>query len=106
MSRSAEEERKLQMVIGAGILLVVTGGVVLLWFGWRHVPGPAGEFLGMVVGLMSTPFILESSFFVLGCMILLVIHLVRRRLEGDEFVSLEELEARGRSSSSVNRRPE
>jgi hypothetical protein len=93
------------MAVGAGILLAVTGGVVGLWFGWRHVPGPAGELLGMAVGLMSTPFILEFSFFLLGCAILLAIHLVRRRLEGDEFVSLDELESRDRPSAPAHRQP-
>lgn len=90
------ENRKLQMAVGAAILLAVTGGVLLLWFGWRHVPGRAGDFLGMLVGFLSTPFILEISFFLLGCAILTGVHMVRRGLEPDEFVSHLELEERER----------
>lgn len=93
------------MAVGAGILLGLTCTVVCLWFGWRHVPGPAGEFLGIMVGFMSTPFILETSFFLIGCAILLVIHTVRRRMDGDEFVTMEELEARQPTKHSHRRQP-
>ena len=104
MTPPAKDERKRQMVIGAGILLALTTTVVCLWFGWRHVPGPAGEFLGMMVGLMSTPFILETSFFLIGCAILLVIQAVRRRLDGDEFVTMDELESRAESGTPRHHR--
>jgi hypothetical protein len=94
MKLHADDERVRQVGIAAGILLAVACGVVLLWLGWMRVPGPIGEFLGMVVGIMSSPFFLEGSFVVLGVLIVMVINAVRRHRDGEDFVTAEQLDAR------------
>ncbi len=94
MTLRATDERVKQVAIAAGILLAVTGGVMGLWLGWRQVPGPLGEWLGMIVGIMSTPFFLEASFVVLGILIVMVLNAIRRGRDGDDFVTAEQLDAR------------
>lgn len=83
------DERMMQVATGVGILMllaVVVGAAVL---GWRFLPGLLGEWLGVMVGVISTPFFLEASFFVLGLMIVVAVNHWRQRRDGDEWVSLE-----------------
>jgi len=109
MTLRATDERVKQVAIAAGILLAVTGGVMALWLGWRQVPGPLGEWLGMIVGIMSTPFFLEASFVVLGILIVMVLNAIRRGRDGDDFVTAEQLDARdaaARPAPPAQRLPE
>lgn len=94
MTLRRDDERVKQVAIAIGILLAVACGVVGLWVGWMRVPGPLGEFIGMVVGIMSTPFFLEASFVILGVLILMIVNAVQRQRDGDEFLTLEQLQAR------------
>jgi hypothetical protein len=86
-----KDERVKQVLIAAALLAGLTGGAVALLLGWRTVPGVLGEWLGMVVGIMSTPFFLEASFVILGVLVVMVVNAVRRHREGDEFVALGDL---------------
>lgn len=101
MTLRGDDERVKQMAIAVGILLAVACGVVALWLGWMRIPGPVGEFLGMVVGIMSTPFFLEASFVIVGILILIVVNAIQRQREGDLFLTPEELEARDRGATRV-----
>jgi uncharacterized membrane protein len=94
MTLRGDDERVKQVAIAIGILLAVACGVVLLWLGWMRVPGPLGEFLGMIVGIMSSPFFLEASFVVVGVLIVMVLNAIRRHRDGDDFVSAAQLDAR------------
>jgi uncharacterized membrane protein len=94
MRLRGDDERVKQVAIAIGILLAVACGVVTLWLGWMHIPGPAGEFLGMIVGIMSTPFFLEASFVVVGVLIVMAVNAVRRHRDGEDFVTVEQLAAR------------
>jgi uncharacterized membrane protein len=94
MTLRGDDERVKQVAIAISILLAVACGVVVLWLGWMRVPGPLGEFLGMIVGIMSSPFFLEGSFVVLGVLIVMVINAVRRHRDGEDFVTAEQLDAR------------
>jgi len=103
MRVGTQDERVKQVVIAAAVLATVTCGVVALLLGWRKVPGVFGEWLGMLVGIMSTPFFLEASFVVLGVLLVLIIGAIRRHREGDDFVSLDELQ--DRDQASLNTKP-
>jgi uncharacterized membrane protein len=94
MRLRSDDERVKQVLIAMAILAAVACGVVTLWLGWMHIPGPAGEFLGMIVGIMSTPFFLEASFVVVGVLIVIVVNAVRRHRDGEDFVTVEQLAAR------------
>ena len=100
MTLRGTDERAKQVAIAVGILLAVACGVVGLWLGWMKVPGPVGEALGMVVGIISTPFFLEASFVIVGVLILMVVNAAQRQRDGDEFVSREQLAAREASADS------
>ena len=91
MAVPMKDERVKQVLIAAALLAGLTGGAVALLLGWRKVPGVLGEWLGMVVGIMSTPFFLEASFVILGVLVVMVVNAVRRHREGDEFVALDDL---------------
>lgn len=67
-----------------------------------RIPGPAGEFLGMVVGIMSTPFFLEASFVILGVLILMLVNAIQRQRDGDEFVSAEQLQTRENANPATS----
>lgn len=90
----SEEEfsRKKQVLIAASILGTIMFLAVSLIMGWRMVPGLLGEWLGVLAGLISTPFFLEGSFFVMGILIVTSLNSWRRAKEGDEFVYLEQVD--------------
>ncbi len=72
------------------MMLAILVPTVLI--GWRWLPGLLGEWVGTMVGLVSTPFILELSFAILGLTIVIAINHVRQKKEGDELVYLEQVE--------------
>lgn len=55
----------------------------------RFLPGVGGEFFGRLLGIISTPFLMEASFLVLGFVLVMTINLWRQRREGDEFVEVD-----------------
>jgi hypothetical protein len=93
-NRSDEgENRGRQLLAGAGILFALSALVVTFLMGWRYVPGWVGESLGTMAGIMSTPFFMEASFFILGLVIVIGLNTWRRHRAGDEFVTIETNEA-------------
>ena len=90
MTRTHDERVK-QVAIGASILMVLTVGVSGLLTGWRLLPGLLGEWVGTMIGIMTTPFFMEASFVILGLVIVIGLNLWRRHKDGDEFVYLEQV---------------
>lgn len=86
------DERAKQVAIGVVILTVIAAVTVTLHVSWRSLPGLLGEWVGIMVGLLSTPVFLEISFATLGLMIVLALNHWRQRKNGDEFVYLEQVE--------------
>lgn len=97
------DERVKPVLIALAILLGVSCGVVGLWLGWMHIPGPLGEFVGMVVGVMSTPFFLEASFVMVGILILMLVNAIQRQRDGDEFMTPEQLQDREAAAARSTR---
>lgn len=91
MAIPPKDERVKQVLIAAAVLAAMAAGIIALLLGWRRVPGVLGEWLGMIVGIMSTPFFLEASFVILGVLVVMVVNAVRRHREGDELVAPEAL---------------
>ena len=85
------DERWKQVVIGATILVVLTAGITAAMTGWRHLPGLLGEWVGTTVGIVCTPFFLETTFILLGLTTVMFINSWRRHKEGDECVYLEQV---------------
>jgi hypothetical protein len=92
MARTDEENRRKQIVGGISILVVLMVLVCGTIAGWRYLPGLLGEWIGMMIGVLTTPFFLEGSFLMLGLTIVLVLNIWRRNRDGDDFVDLVEMD--------------
>lgn len=92
MTRTSEENRSRQILVGALILLGVTLSICGALIGSRYQKGLFGEWVSMMVGIMTTPFFMEASFVILGLIIVISINTWRRRRDGDELVYLERVE--------------
>jgi hypothetical protein len=91
MSES-DRERAKQIAMGASILLALTLAVCGALVGRHYLPGLLGDWAGVMVGLITTPFILEASFIIIGLCVVMWINHCRERREGDEFVYLDQLD--------------
>lgn len=85
------DERVKQVGIAAAILITLTVVVTGLLLGWRFLPGLFGEWVGTIIGILTTPFFMEASFAILGLVIVVLLNNWRHQKDGDEFVYLEEV---------------
>jgi hypothetical protein len=83
-------EQRRQFVVAvmilAGVLLLAVG----MMLGWRWLPGFLGDYFRGIAGIVTTPFLLEAVFIILGLVIVIALNQWRAQREGDEFVYLEE----------------
>lgn len=79
-----------QVVVAAAILMSLGAVVCGVLVGWRHLPGVLGDWVGTIVGVMSTPFLLEASFIFIGLTIVFCVNHYRRKHDGEECVFLDE----------------
>lgn len=87
--QSTHENRGKQVVVGGVIICSLMASVICLLVFWKYIPGWVGESVGKVAGLISTPFILEASFFVMGLGIVVLLNSWRRKKDGDDFVEFD-----------------
>lgn len=92
MTRADEDNRVRQVAVGVVILVSLTLAVCGALIGWRYLPGLMGEWIGMMIGVMTTPFFLETSFVIIGLMVVFAINHWREKRDGDEFVYLEQVD--------------
>ena len=71
-------------------MLLFSVAVISLLLFWKFIPGWVGEGVGMLAGVISTPFFMESSFVLMGFVIVILLNSWRRRRAGDEYVNVEE----------------
>lgn len=90
-----DDERRRQIVAAGGILLTITVLVCGALIGWRHLPGMLGEWLGTLIGIMTTPFFLELSFAAIGLTVVMMLNHWREKRAGDELLYLEQVEEPG-----------
>ena len=84
------DERKQQVLVGFCVVAGVAGLILLIAWA-RFLPGVGGEFFGRILGIISTPFLMEASFCVLGLVVVMALNIWRQRRDGDELVYLEEV---------------
>lgn len=84
------DERKQQVMVGFCVVAGVAGLILLIAWA-RYLPGLGGEFFGRILGIISTPFLMEASFCVLGLVLVMALNIWRQRRDGDELVYLEEV---------------
>ena len=92
---TTDDDRRRQIAAGAGILLLITVLVCVALIGWRYMPGILGEWLGTMIGVVTTPFFLELSFAVLGLTVVLMLNHWRQKRTGDELMYLEQVDEPG-----------
>jgi hypothetical protein len=85
-----QDERKQQVIVGFCVVAGVAGLILLIAWA-RFLPGVGGEFFGRILGIISTPFLMEASFSVLGLVLVMALNIWRQRREGDELVYLDEI---------------
>ena len=90
--KKPDNERTIQIVVCAAILLALTSVVSGLLIGWRYLPGLLGEWTGFMVGVLTSPFFMEASFAVIGLTIVLAINHWRQKRAGDELMYLEQVD--------------
>ena len=88
-NQPTSENRGKQVAVGGVIIFSLMSVVICLLAFWRYIPGWVGESVGMVAGLISTPFFLETSFFVMGLGIVVLLNSQRRKKDGDDFVEFD-----------------
>lgn len=86
------DPRRRQLLIGLGILSLLILIVPAFYIVWRFVPGVFGEWLGVIAGVMSTPFLLEIFFVILGLIIVVGLNHLRQKRDGDDFVYIEKVD--------------
>jgi hypothetical protein len=86
-----KDERVKQVAIGVSILVALTVVVTGLLMGWRLLPGLLGEWVGTMIGIMTTPFFMEASFAILGLVTVISLNHWRQLKDGDDFVYLEQV---------------
>ena len=87
-----EDNRVKQIAIGVGFLMLLMLVICGALLGWGYLPGLLGEWVGLMVGVVTTPFLMEASFVIMGLMVVVLINHWRRKRDGDELVFLEQLE--------------
>ena len=92
MTRADDDNRGRQLAVGVGILVFLTIAVCGVLIGWRYLPGLLGEWIGTMIGVMTTPFFLEASFVVIFLTVVVAINSWRRKRDGDELVYLEQVD--------------
>lgn len=86
-----DDPRGRQLVIGISILGVLLVVVPLFYLFGKFAPGLLGEWFAVIGGIISTPFLLEIFFLIVGGIIVVGLNHLRQKREGDEFVYLEEV---------------
>ena len=89
---AVRDERTRQVLLGSGVIVGATLAICGSLLGWRYVPGWVGEWVGMMLGIMTTPFFMEASFVILGLVLVVGLNSWRRKRAGDELVYLEEID--------------
>ena len=92
MTQTDDDNRRKQIAIGAGILGALAVAVCSALIGWRYLPGILGEWIGTMVGVMTTPFLLEGSFVAIGLTLVVAINHWRQKRAGDELVYLDQVD--------------
>ncbi len=77
------------LMVGCSIMMAfffILGTVGLIA---HHATGIVQEVAAKIGGLMSTPVIMEMSFFFIGLILLCCYNIYRRKADGDDFVEME-----------------
>ena len=88
-SPEEKDPRAKQVMVAIAIFVVLSVLIVAALVGWRLLPEVLANWIGTLVGVMSTPFFLEASFIFIGLCIVVAINHWRQKRAGDDFVEIE-----------------
>ncbi|TAG09261.1 MAG: hypothetical protein EAZ42_07450 [Verrucomicrobia bacterium] len=88
--RIMRDERIKQVCIGGGAFLLIAIVMPVSLFSSGRLPGVLGESYSKAIGALTTPFIMETSFVILGFVAVVAINGLRRKKDGSDFVSLDD----------------
>lgn len=91
MVQPASDSRVRQVISVAALLMGIMVVVCGLLIGYRYLPGLLGEWMGTMIGLATTPFLLETSFVILGFCVVFWFNHRSEQKEGGEWVYLEQV---------------
>jgi len=92
MTRTDEDHRTKQIAVGAVIIGAIALTVCGVLLGWGYLPGFLGEWVGTMVGVLTTPFFMEASFICIGLTVVVALNHWRQKRDGEELVYLEQLD--------------
>jgi len=95
MAASYTSSQVRQIRRGIVLLLVIMVVICGILLGYPYLPGVLGEWVGMMVGLATTPFLLEATFLIFGFCVIFWLNHLREKNEGGEWVTLEEMDGSG-----------
>lgn len=84
-----KDPRARQVVVAVLILASLAAMIVVALTMWHRLPEVWADWVGTMVGIMSTPFFLEASFIFIGLTIVVAINHWRQKRAGDDFVEVE-----------------
>ena len=88
-SDKTREHRGKQALVGGALSAGLLAVVLSLLLGWKFLPGWVGDGLGIIAGVITTPFSMETTFFIIGLLIVVVLNIWRRLKDGDEYVEID-----------------
>ncbi|MEP4079250.1 hypothetical protein [Haloferula sp.] len=94
---SPSDPRVKQVLVGIAAIFAICVLIGLIYYAGT-LPGFIGECFAMITGIITTPFLMEGSFIIIGLLTVMFINNWRLRREGDELVYLEEAEGPGSES--------
>ena len=77
------------LTVGCGIMMCFFVILAIVGFMANFTSGIIKETAARIAGLMSSPVIMEASFFFIGLTLLFTYNIFRRKLDGDDFVEME-----------------
>ena len=89
MFHLADNERAKSIILGSVLLMAVGLVFSAILVTWRLLPEVLADWIGTMVGIMTTPFFLEASFIFIGLTIVVAINHWRQKRDGDDFVEIE-----------------
>lgn len=114
--KAPEWERKWvkTLIIGCSFMMVFFVVLGFIAIAALYLEGAPKEFAQKVAGMISSPVLMELSFFFIGVFLLISFNIIRRIKEGDEFVYLETVDSpevkdslpKGKQSAVYDHQPE
>lgn len=83
-------QRRRQLIAGISLIIGITIVLCTALSSWGYLPDVLAEWLGLMIGVATSPFFMELSCLIVGFILIISINQWRNQRDGDEFVTLAE----------------